>query len=230
LTDTNSWRSLGWIPNGSFRAIWNIEGKGMSARKCTEVSNEAGNVTFTDLGAAAETEELPLKPCCRCGKPKPRDAFYLRTRSPDGLTYACKACIDEENAEKSRRLKEGDPATLAAIGTRHVQRLANRTRLPREEIEAREASGMFFCGMCERWKPRGQFYPDRTPRSPTGVRERCKACVDEARKANELRHEREADVAMGQRSLLEETDPAPDGGDVGGQRKLFDVDGDDADA
>jgi len=124
--------------------------------------------------------------------------------------YACKTCILEEAAERTRRLKAGDPKALAKIGTRHVRRLANRTGLPEEEVRAREESGLFFCGTCEEWKARQYFYPNRAPSSPTGVRPECRACVAERqrREAAELAREAAARQLAAGQGLLPMKGPA----------------------
>ena len=45
------------------------------------------------------------KRCCRCGKTKPRAAFYRNTHRADGLYCACKACSGKAERKRWRTSK-----------------------------------------------------------------------------------------------------------------------------
>jgi hypothetical protein len=66
-----------------------------------------------------------MKRCCRCGLEKSLDDFYRLTRSRDGYTGVCRACI---NADR-RRWRQQNPDRARKTSVRH--RLIGKSRDPR---------------------------------------------------------------------------------------------------
>ena len=75
--------------------------------QCRRCRNAQYEQTRDKYSAQTTHPNLPGKLCPKCGKTKPRNEFYIRRASKDGLCSRCKPCTSIQRAEsyKENRLR-----------------------------------------------------------------------------------------------------------------------------
>lgn len=86
-----------------------------------------------------------MKTCTCCSEQKPRDMFYKRTMSPDGLSLICKACEKKYNQENNAKISETqkkyrEQNKEEISNYAKAYREANKEKIAAKEKEYRQAN------------------------------------------------------------------------------------------
>jgi hypothetical protein len=140
-----------------------------------------------------------MKACTKCGLPEGEVTFYKCKKAGDGLTCACKGCLDaqaktrrlsgvykEKKPEYQRRYEERHPDRVRASYDRRYEKV-KKTRAQARELRIKLAlpvpTDRKTCAHCKAEKLLDQFSKQKC--GPLGRRSRCRECDSKTRKPND---------------------------------------------